>query len=139
MQDSASPDIDIALDNQVLGAQFAGAVNAYLESQGEPLHGIGVIKSNPDQSKHLETATMKVCLSNTSAGYRSKQTGLENRFVESVCSSFALLAQHDAPCLLTLIKPARWEMSSTFHTPTISQLLPLDSHAEVEAPGTFHQ
>lgn len=40
-------------------------VNEYLTSQGGETHGVGVIQSNPDQSKHLETATMKVrsCLS----------------------------------------------------------------------------
>ena len=59
-QDTASPDIDIALDEGVMGAQFAAAVSEYLLSRGETASGIGVIKSNPDQSKHLETATMRV-------------------------------------------------------------------------------
>lgn len=27
---------------------------------GQPVHNIGVIKINPDQSKHLETATFKI-------------------------------------------------------------------------------
>lgn len=54
-----SSDIDIALDS-MLGREFAQTVNEYLESKGEKTHGVGVIQSNPDQSKHLETATMRV-------------------------------------------------------------------------------
>ena len=54
-----SHDIDIALDNKS-GNTFAQKVNEYLELKGEETHTIGVIQSNPDQSKHLETATVKV-------------------------------------------------------------------------------
>eukprot|EP00899_Mesostigma_viride_P012709 jgi/Mesvir1/21439/Mv20907-RA.1 len=54
-----SSDIDIALDD-MLGKQFAEKVNEYLAEMGMETHGIGVITSNPDQSKHLETATMRV-------------------------------------------------------------------------------
>ncbi|KAL1831105.1 hypothetical protein DCAR_0101084 [Daucus carota subsp. sativus] len=52
-------DIDIALDN-MLGREFCEKVNEYLISTGEETHGVGVIQSNPDQSKHLETATMRL-------------------------------------------------------------------------------
>lgn len=55
----ASNDIDIALDN-VLGREFADAINAYLRSRGDEEHHVAVILSNPEQSKHLETARMKV-------------------------------------------------------------------------------
>ena len=65
LQDTASPDIDVALDEGVMGAQFAAAVSEYLVARGEPTSGIGVIKSNPDQSKHLETATMRVRMRDT--------------------------------------------------------------------------
>lgn len=54
-----SHDIDIALDN-LSGNAFAQKVNEYLELKGQETHSIGVIQSNPDQSKHLETATVKV-------------------------------------------------------------------------------
>ena len=54
-----SNDIDVALD-KCLGAEFAEKVNEYLTSKGEDVSGVGVIQSNPEQSKHLETATMKV-------------------------------------------------------------------------------
>ncbi|MFS7973897.1 putative CCA tRNA nucleotidyltransferase [Helianthus anomalus] len=52
-------DIDIALDD-LLGREFCEKVNEYLTSTGEETHGIGVIQSNPDQSKHLETARMRL-------------------------------------------------------------------------------
>jgi hypothetical protein len=35
-------------------------VNAYLQSQGKAVRSAAVIQSNPDQSKHLETARMKI-------------------------------------------------------------------------------
>lgn len=54
-----SLDIDIALDN-MLGKDFAEKVNEYLKSQGKETRNAAVIQSNPDQSKHLETARMKV-------------------------------------------------------------------------------
>lgn len=52
-------DIDIAIDN-MLGKEFCEKVNEYLVSKGEQTQGIGVIQSNPDQSKHLETARMRL-------------------------------------------------------------------------------
>jgi tRNA nucleotidyltransferase (CCA-adding enzyme) len=54
-----SADIDIALDT-MYGRDFAERVNAYLVSTGAPPSGVGVIAANPAQSKHLETATMRV-------------------------------------------------------------------------------
>ena len=54
-----SDDIDVALDT-MLGKEFAEKVNEYLEANGMETKGIGVIHSNPEQSKHLETATMRV-------------------------------------------------------------------------------
>ncbi|KAI3785084.1 hypothetical protein L1987_44196 [Smallanthus sonchifolius] len=52
-------DIDIALDD-MLGREFCEKVNEYLTSTGEEAQGVGVIQSNPDQSKHLETARMRL-------------------------------------------------------------------------------
>ena len=54
-----SADIDITLDNST-GRDFAEVVNEYLRAQGERTGSIGVIAANPDQSKHLETATCRV-------------------------------------------------------------------------------
>uniref|UniRef100_A0ACD5Y5F5 Uncharacterized protein n=1 Tax=Avena sativa TaxID=4498 RepID=A0ACD5Y5F5_AVESA len=54
-----STDIDIALDNMT-GQNFCERVNEYSEFIGEEQKGIGVIQCNPDQSKHLETATMLI-------------------------------------------------------------------------------
>jgi len=55
-----SDDIDVALDDMV-GAAFAERVNEHLASAGKETHSVGVIQCNPEQSKHLETARMKVC------------------------------------------------------------------------------
>ncbi|OVA05306.1 Poly A polymerase [Macleaya cordata] len=52
-------DIDIALDD-MLGREFCEKVNEYLSFAGEEKQGIGVIQCNPDQSKHLETARMRL-------------------------------------------------------------------------------
>ncbi|KAK3278686.1 hypothetical protein CYMTET_13393 [Cymbomonas tetramitiformis] len=54
-----SDDIDIALDN-MLGKDFAEKVNEYLKLKGEETHSVGVIQTNPEQSKHLETARIRV-------------------------------------------------------------------------------
>jgi tRNA nucleotidyltransferase/poly(A) polymerase len=54
-----SIDIDIALDD-MLGKQFADHVNSYLKAHGQETHHVAVIMSNPEQSKHLETARMRV-------------------------------------------------------------------------------
>ncbi|KAK9713731.1 hypothetical protein RND81_06G047600 [Saponaria officinalis] len=52
-------DIDIAIDN-MLGRELCETINEYLSKKGEDVKGIGVIQSNPDQSKHLETARMRL-------------------------------------------------------------------------------
>ena len=54
-----SADIDVALDTMA-GKEFADRVNEYLASAGERTAAVGVIQANPEQSKHLETATMCV-------------------------------------------------------------------------------
>jgi tRNA nucleotidyltransferase/poly(A) polymerase len=54
-----SDDIDISLNN-CKGLAFAEIVNKYLSDIGHSTHSIGLIKSNPDKSKHLETATIEV-------------------------------------------------------------------------------
>ncbi|XP_034220731.1 tRNA nucleotidyltransferase cca2 isoform X2 [Prunus dulcis] len=53
-------DIDIALDN-MLGSEFVEKVRDYLLHVGEEAQGIAVIPCNPEQSKHLETARMRIC------------------------------------------------------------------------------
>ncbi|XP_065881944.1 tRNA nucleotidyltransferase cca2 isoform X2 [Euphorbia lathyris] len=52
-------DIDIAIDN-MLGSEFVDKVREYLLSIGEQAQGLGIIARNPDQSKHLETARMRL-------------------------------------------------------------------------------
>jgi len=57
----ASDDIDIALDT-MLGEELAQHVQNYLAQQDDSsaCSSVGVIRSNPAQSKHLNTATFKL-------------------------------------------------------------------------------
>ncbi|EQC42195.1 hypothetical protein SDRG_01034 [Saprolegnia diclina VS20] len=55
----SSDDIDIVLD-KMTGAAFAELVNTYEVQHGHATHSVGIIKANPEQSKHLETATMQL-------------------------------------------------------------------------------
>ena len=52
-------DIDIALDDR-LGREFADELNSYLSAHGRATHSVGLVQKNPEKSKHLETATMRV-------------------------------------------------------------------------------
>ncbi|KAG7391406.1 CCA tRNA nucleotidyltransferase, mitochondrial [Phytophthora pseudosyringae] len=54
-----SDDVDVVLD-RMTGRAFADLVNAYETAQGHKARAVGVIKANPEQSKHLETATMQI-------------------------------------------------------------------------------
>lgn len=56
-----SHDIDVAIDCMT-GAEFAAAVRAFVDAHapGAKETKVAVIKQNPEQSKHLETATMTV-------------------------------------------------------------------------------
>lgn len=53
----ASDDIDVTVD-RLTGEHFARHLNGYLKHTGQANASIGVIALRPDQSKHLETATM---------------------------------------------------------------------------------
>ncbi|CAO3565451.1 unnamed protein product [Mortierella alpina] len=55
----SSHDIDIGLDT-MMGYEFAELVNKYLELRGHRRRTIAKIATNPEKSKHLETATMMV-------------------------------------------------------------------------------
>ena len=54
-------DIDIAIDT-MMGQEFTQHLVDYMKEAGreKEVGSVGVIKSNPDQSKHLETATLRV-------------------------------------------------------------------------------
>lgn len=52
-------DLDIAID-KMMGQPFAERLIAYLKSKGVAASSCGVIQSNPDRSKHLETATLAI-------------------------------------------------------------------------------
>lgn len=57
--DGVPVDIDIALDD-MLGREFADHLNEWLTRHGGDKISVGVVLKNPEKSKHLETATMKV-------------------------------------------------------------------------------
>ncbi|CAA7027228.1 unnamed protein product [Microthlaspi erraticum] len=54
-----SDDIDIAIDN-MYGSEFLDKLKEYLSSRGEEVQGDTIIERNPEQSKHLETAKMRI-------------------------------------------------------------------------------
>lgn len=57
-----SLDMDVCLDT-LTGEQFALLIQKYLKdvnNSGQQCSKVGVIKANPDRSKHLETATMRI-------------------------------------------------------------------------------
>ncbi|CAD8120536.1 unnamed protein product [Paramecium sonneborni] len=54
-----SHDIDITIDN-MSGEQFVLKMKEYFESKNIKVSGFGVTRLNPEQSKHLETACIKI-------------------------------------------------------------------------------
>lgn len=52
-------DIDITLDD-MMGSEFAATFNKWLAKRGQKAYNVAIISRNPEKSKHLETATMKV-------------------------------------------------------------------------------
>lgn len=54
-----SDDIDIAIDDMT-GVQFAKYITEYRKSKDGLNTSVAIIKANPEQSKHLETATIKL-------------------------------------------------------------------------------
>ena len=54
-----SHDLDIAID-KMMGEKFAEKLIDFLKAKNIPASSCGVIHSNPDRSKHLETATLAI-------------------------------------------------------------------------------
>ncbi|CAG8824759.1 10002_t:CDS:2, partial [Racocetra persica] len=52
-------DLDIAI-NSMMGCEFGEHVNNFLRLKGHATENIHKIESNPEKSKHLETATTKI-------------------------------------------------------------------------------
>jgi tRNA nucleotidyltransferase/poly(A) polymerase len=74
-----SNDVDVALDDTT-GAAFARLVNEHLALDGHKTCKIGVIAANPEQSKHLETATFNVLgLAVDFVNLRSEQYCVDSR------------------------------------------------------------
>jgi tRNA nucleotidyltransferase (CCA-adding enzyme) len=82
-----SDDIDIALDDQN-GEEFAESINEYLLIKGYPVLSIAVIQANPDQSKHLQTATFRIFdQSIDCVNLRAESYANESRIPEIKCGS----------------------------------------------------
>ena len=82
-----SHDIDIALDDQN-GEEFAASVNEYLLSLGQETRTIAIIQANPDQSKHLQTATLRVLgLDIDCVNLRSETYADDSRIPEIRCGT----------------------------------------------------
>jgi len=82
-----SHDIDIALDDQN-GEEFAAGVNDYLLSLGQETRTIAIIQANPDQSKHLQTATLRVLgLDIDCVNLRSETYADDSRIPEIRCGT----------------------------------------------------
>lgn len=56
---SQSNDIDVALSD-IMGLAFAEHLTAFAQVNGVEIGAIAAIEQNPEQSKHLETATFKI-------------------------------------------------------------------------------
>ena len=54
-----SDDIDIALDD-MFGKEFAEMISKHQEASGEKSKNYGVVAANNEQSKHLETAIVRL-------------------------------------------------------------------------------
>lgn len=54
-----SDDIDIAIDN-MQGLPFATHLHKWMTSNGHTISSVCKIESNPEKSKHLETATARI-------------------------------------------------------------------------------
>lgn len=79
------PDIDIAVDD-MSGEAFTEHLCHYLEqSPPQDRTRVGVIRANPEKSKHLETATMNVCgLSVDFVNLRSEEYNQSSRIPSKV-------------------------------------------------------
>lgn len=82
-----SHDIDIALDDQN-GEEFAAGVNEYLQANGHETRTVAIIQANPDQSKHLQTATLRVLgLDIDCVNLRSEKYADDSRIPEICCGT----------------------------------------------------
>jgi hypothetical protein len=82
-----SDDIDIALDD-CSGVEFANLINDYMKAIGLPVRSIGVIQANPDQSKHLETANVRILqFSVDCVNLRAESYALDSRIPITRCGT----------------------------------------------------
>ena len=95
-----SHDIDIAIDC-MSGAEFAAAVRTFVDAHapGAKETKIAVIKQNPEQSKHLETATMTVLgLPIDFVNLRAEEYSKTSRIPTIVCQPHPPFPPNCLPC-----------------------------------------
>eukprot|EP00166_Cyanidium_caldarium_P006001 ctg_769.g384 len=76
-------DLDIAIDDMP-GQAYALKVNEMLRATGHEQHAVHVIQANPEQSKHLETARMKLCGEWIDLAHLRKETYTEHSRIPQV-------------------------------------------------------
>ncbi len=99
---SQSNDIDIALTD-MMGYPFAEHLAAFANSRGIETGSISKIAQNPDQSKHLETATLKILgLELDLVNLRSEEYATNSRIPTGVVS----VVRYHTDVLFTLSRPS---------------------------------
>lgn len=82
--------MDVALSN-IMGLAFAEHLRDFAHSKGVELGPITKIEQNPEQSKHLETATMKVFgIDIDLVNLRSEEYALGSRIPTGVVSQILI-------------------------------------------------
>jgi tRNA nucleotidyltransferase (CCA-adding enzyme) len=98
---SDSNDIDVALEN-VMGVAFADNFVEYVSTVKKlPVKSVSKVESNPDQSKHLETA--KTTVLDTELDFvnlRSEEYAEGSRIPTEVVNTLALYVCHNNDNLL---------------------------------------
>jgi tRNA nucleotidyltransferase (CCA-adding enzyme) len=91
---SESNDIDIALSD-MMGLTFAEHMAEFAENKGIKTGAIGKISQNPDQSKHLETATFRFLgLDIDLVNLRSEEYADNSRIPSEVVSDRMIIKQY---------------------------------------------
>jgi tRNA nucleotidyltransferase (CCA-adding enzyme) len=86
-----SHDLDIAIDSMT-GYEFAQQLANYQQSIGQSVKSIAKIASNPERSKHLETATSVVLgLSLDFVHLRCEEYQENSRIPNNVVSNYSII------------------------------------------------
>lgn len=91
--------MDVAVSD-MMGLAFAEHLTEFAKSKGIKLGTISKIEQNPEQSKHLETATLKIFgLDIDLVNLRSEEYAVGSRIPTGVVSAESSLRCHFSYCL----------------------------------------